>query len=100
MTEEGMELLQKRVQQAIGLIGRLREENENLKNEIARIQDEIQHLREEANAMREERDAIKGKIDTAMSMLDNVDLGEESEATDTEGEHHPGEGDEYHPHEG
>ena len=84
--DEGMEFLQSRVQQAIELIGRLREENENLKNEIARIQDEMQQLREEANALREEREAIKGKVDTALSMLDEVDLEESAEATDTEGE--------------
>jgi predicted RNase H-like nuclease (RuvC/YqgF family) len=74
MIDEGMELIQKRVQQAIGLIERLREENQNLKNEIARMQDEIQQLKEEANALREEREVIKGKIDTAVSMLDNVQL--------------------------
>jgi hypothetical protein len=53
MIDEGMELIQKRVQQAIGLIER---------------------LKEEANALREEREVIKGKIDTAVSMLDNVQL--------------------------
>ena len=86
MIGEGMEFLQGRVQQAIELIGRLRAENENLRNEMARIHDEIQQLREEANALREEREAIKGKIDTAVSMLDEVDLEETTEATDTEGE--------------
>jgi len=92
MMDEGMEFLQRRVQQAIELIGRLREENQNLKNEIARMQDELQQLREEANVLRGEREAIKDKIDTAMSMLDQVDLGEEARATGTEGEDHPAKG--------
>jgi len=74
MTDEGMDLLQKRAQQAIGLIERLREENQNLKNRIVQMQDEIQELKEEANAMKKERQEIKGKIDTATSMLDKVDL--------------------------
>jgi predicted RNase H-like nuclease (RuvC/YqgF family) len=74
MMDENMEFLQKRVQQAIGLIERLKEENQNLKNQLARMQDEIQQLKEEANALREERELIKGKIDTAVSMLDKVDL--------------------------
>jgi predicted RNase H-like nuclease (RuvC/YqgF family) len=74
MTDEGMDLLQKRVQQAIGLIERLREENQNLKDRIVQMQDEIQRLKEEANAMKKEREEIKGKIDTATSMLDKVDL--------------------------
>jgi FtsZ-binding cell division protein ZapB len=86
MIDEGMEILQRRVQQAIGLIERLREENQNLKNEIARMQDEMQQLKEEANSLRNERESIKGKIDTAMSMLDNVDLGEAAEESTPEGE--------------
>lgn len=74
MTDEGMELIQKKVEQAIMLIQRLREENKNLKSEISRLQDEIQKLKEEANQMRAERSAIKEKINTAASMLDKVDL--------------------------
>jgi uncharacterized coiled-coil DUF342 family protein len=74
MTDEGMDLLQKRVQQAIGLVERIREENQNLKNRIVQMQDEIQKLKEEANALKKEREEIKGKIDTATSMLDKVDL--------------------------
>ena len=86
MIDEGIGLIQKRVQLAIGLIERLREENENLKKEIARMQDEIQELKEEANAMREEREAIKGKIDVALSMLDKVDLEEKAEEANRTGE--------------
>jgi len=74
MADEGIEFLQRRVQQAVALIERLKGENENLKNEIARMQDEIQRLKEETNEMKEEREEIKGKIDTAVSMLDKVDL--------------------------
>ncbi len=74
MTDEGMDLLQKRVQQAIGLIERLREENQNLKDHIVQMQDQMQKLKEEANAMKKEREEIKGKINTATSMLDKVDL--------------------------
>ena len=86
MIDEGMELLQSRVQQAIELIERLRKENENLKNKIARMQNEIQQLKEEADALKEEKEAIRGKIDTAVSMLDEVDLEERAKATDTESE--------------
>ena len=82
MIDESVELIQKRVQQAIGLIERLKEENENLKNEITRMQDEIQKLKEEASSLREEREAIKGKIDVALSMLDDVELKEQEEETD------------------
>jgi FtsZ-binding cell division protein ZapB len=74
VAEEGMELIQKRVEQAIALIQRLKEENQNLILEINRLQDEIQKLKQEANQMRAERVAIKEKINTAASMLDKVDL--------------------------
>ena len=48
MINEGLELLQERVQRAIELIGRLRKENECLL-------DEIRQLKEEAEALREGR---------------------------------------------
>ena len=74
MIDEGMELIEKKIQQAISLIGILKEENQNLKNEIARLQEEIRRLKEEAGAMQEERTELKDKIDSAVSMLDKVDL--------------------------
>jgi len=74
MLDERMESIYRKVQQAVALIQRLKEEKENLRNEIVRMQDEIQKLKEEANALREEREAIKGKIDAALSTLDEVDL--------------------------
>ncbi len=74
MLDERMESIYKKVKQAVALIQRLKEEKENLRNEIVRMQDEIQKLKEEANALREEREAIKGKIDAALSTLDEVDL--------------------------
>ncbi len=74
MMNEGMEMIEKKIQQAIALIERLKEENENLKNEIARLQEENRQLREEAGAMQSEREELKGKIDSAVSMLDKVDL--------------------------
>ena len=74
MMNEGMEVIEKKIQQAIALIERLKEENENLKNEIARLQEEIRQLREETGLMQEERAELKGKIDSAVSMLDKVDL--------------------------
>jgi len=74
MLDERMESIHKKVQQAVALIQRLKEEKENLRNEIVRMQDEIQKLKEEANALKEEREAIKGKIDAALSTLDEVDL--------------------------
>jgi len=74
MADEAMELIEKRIRQAIALIERLRDENENLRNQITRMQDEIQLLKEKSKALAEEREEIKGKIDTAVSMLDKVDL--------------------------
>ncbi len=74
MADEGTELIQRRIQQAVTLIERLREENANLKDRIAQMQDEIQKLKEEVNQMKAEKEEIKGKIDTAVLMLDRVDL--------------------------
>jgi len=74
MVEEGMELIYKKVQQAVALIQRLREENENLKNEIVRMQDEIQKLKEEAKTLREGKQAINGVVKSALSTLDEAGL--------------------------
>ena len=74
MIDEGIKLIEQKVQQAITLIGRLKEENKNLKKEIIRLQDEVQRLKEERSAMQDERTAVKNKIDSAVSMLDKVDL--------------------------
>ena len=74
MIDEGIKLIEQKVQQAITLIGRLKEENKNLKKEIIRLQDEVQRLKEERSAMQDERTAVKDKIDSAVLMLDKVDL--------------------------
>ena len=86
MEDGEIELLQKRVEQVVGLIERLKEENANLKSQIVKMQDEIQHLKEEANDLKEEREEVKSKVDTAISMLDQVDLEEELEKKDTPSE--------------
>ena len=74
MIDEGIQLIEQKVQQAIALIGRLREENKNLKKEIVRLRDEVQLLKEEARTIQDERKSLKDKIDSAVSMLDKVDL--------------------------
>ncbi len=74
MLDEGIELIEQKVQQAIALIGKLRQKNENLKQEMAGLRDEIQQLKEEASTMQDERTVLRGKIDSAVSMLDKIDL--------------------------
>lgn len=74
MEDAGMLLIQKRIDQAIEFIQKLKEENKSLKEEISRLQDENQKLKQEANQMLMERAAIREKINTAASMLDKVDL--------------------------
>ncbi|MBD3182883.1 cell division protein ZapB [Candidatus Poribacteria bacterium] len=74
MADEGMELLQKKVQQAVTLIEKLREENNNLKDQIAEMEELIQEMKQEVELMKSERSTIKGKIDNAVSMLDKVDV--------------------------
>jgi len=74
MEDAGMLLIQKRIDQAIDIIQKLKEENQSLKKEISKLQDENQKLKQEANQMIMERAAIKEKINTAASMLDKVDL--------------------------
>jgi len=74
LMDEGIELIKNRVEQAVALIQRLKEENENLKKKISSLEDEIQQLKQETKQMRDERSAIKEKINTAASMLDQVDL--------------------------
>ncbi len=74
MMNEGMEVIEKKIQQVIALIERLRKENANLKNEVGGLREQIQQLQEAAGAMQSEREELKGKIDSAVSMLDKVDL--------------------------
>jgi len=82
MADESMELLQKRVYQAVGLIERLKEENTNLKSQIIRLEDEVQSLKEQINEMKSEREKAKSKVDEALSMLDalNIEDGEQDKA--------------------
>ena len=77
MLNDSIELLRKRVQQAIGLIEKLKEENVSLKELISKLEDEIFSLKEEAKTLREEREQIKSKIDAATSMLDKLNIEEE-----------------------
>jgi len=77
MLDESIELLRKRVQQAIGLISKIRDENVSLKEHIAKLEDEIFGLKEDAKNLKEEREQIKGKIDAATSMLDELDIEED-----------------------
>jgi len=72
--DEGIRIIERKIQRAVVLIERLKEENQNLKNEIAKLQKENQRLKEETGAMQEERSELKDKIDSAVSMLDKVDL--------------------------
>lgn len=72
--DEGIELIQKKFEQAIAIVQRYKEENENLKKEISRLEDEIQRLKQETKQMINERSAIKEKISAATSMLDKVDI--------------------------
>ena len=74
MSDEGMQLIYTKVQQAVALIQRLREENGNLKKEIIRMQDEIQCLMEQINVLKGEREEIKGKIGAALSKVDEADM--------------------------
>jgi len=74
MMNAGMEIIERKIQQVIALIDRLKEENQNLKDEITGLREENLQLKEETNTMQEERAELKGKIDSAVSMLDKVDL--------------------------
>ena len=74
MMDSGMAIIEEKIQRAVTLIERLKEENQKLKNEIAGLQAEIQQLKEETGTMQEERAELKDKIDSAVSMLDKVDL--------------------------
>ncbi len=74
MMDEGIGTIEKKIQQAVTLIERLKAENQNLKNQIASLQEELAQLRDAAGTMQEEREELKGKIDSAVSMLDKADL--------------------------
>lgn len=74
MMDEGMELIEQKIRQAIAVIERLRAENENLKKEVARISEEMQKLKESTSVMNVERKVIKDKINSAVTMLDRVNL--------------------------
>ena len=80
MSEEGLALIEGKIQQAIALIERLKTENENLKKEIVKLQDEIQQLKEEASIVNDERESLKEKIDSAVSRLDKVNLDDVRES--------------------
>ncbi len=74
MMDSGMAIIEEKIQRAVALIERLKEENQKLKNEVTGLQAEIQRLKEETGTMQEERAELKNKIDSAVSMLDKVDL--------------------------
>ncbi|HGJ66271.1 TPA: cell division protein ZapB [bacterium] len=77
MLDDSIDLLRKRVQQAIGLIEKLKDENIRLKEHIAKLEEEIFSLKEEAKVLKNEREQIRSKIDAATSMLDTLGIEEE-----------------------
>ena len=78
MEEDAIDKLRKRVNQAIGILEKLKDENSNLKSKIATMEDEIYKLRDEVKILKDEREQIKVKVDSATSMLDRLNLEEDT----------------------
>jgi predicted RNase H-like nuclease (RuvC/YqgF family) len=77
MEDDAIDKLSRRINQTIGILEKLKDENSNLKSQIATMEDEIYKLRDEAKILKDEREQIKIKVDSATSMLDRLNLEEE-----------------------
>ena len=78
MEDDAIDKLRKRINQAIGILEKLKDENSNLKTKIAITEDEIYKLRDEVKILKDEREQIKIKVDSATSMLDRLNLEEDT----------------------
>ena len=76
MEDNAIDKLSKRINQTIGILEKLKDENSNLKSKIAAMEDEIYRLRDEVRVLKDEREQIKIKVDSATSMLDGLNLKE------------------------
>jgi chromosome segregation ATPase len=63
----------------VGLMEKLKEENENLKSLMTKMEDENHNLKDEINSLKKEREQIKSKIEDATLMLDKLAVEEEQE---------------------
>ncbi len=76
MEDDAIDKLRGRINQAIGILAKMKDENSSLKTKMATMEDEIYKLRDEVKILKDEREQIKIKVDSATSMLDRLNLDE------------------------
>ncbi|HGE72210.1 TPA: cell division protein ZapB [Candidatus Poribacteria bacterium] len=76
MEDDAIDRLRKKINQAIGVLEKLKDENSNLRSKIMAMEDEIYKLRDEIKILKDEREQVKDKVDYVMSLLDKIDLGQ------------------------
>ena len=64
--------LEERVQRAVALVQRLRQEKEAASNEIAGLKGDVASLNEELEAMRTERKQVRARIEKLLGHIDQL----------------------------
>lgn len=77
--DDSIEALRKRVQQVVGVIERLKNENNSLRERVKSLEVQMGELTDQITKLKSEREEIKKKIDSAIAMFDELKIGDASE---------------------
>jgi len=72
---DSLDSLEERIQRAVQLVGRLRQEKEAALEEAAEAKAEAERLAEEVQTLQNERKQVRGRIEKLLGQIDQLSAG-------------------------